>query len=64
MEEGVAVMRPHRQDGTTLVPTHLATLRHSCMEEYLLAHRGQGSSSGDMEAGDLDVAKLNLSKSL
>ena len=64
--EGVAVMRPHHSLG----PAPSAVLRHSCVDEYLLAHKGQGWCGGGdgLDAGalngDLDAARLNLSKSL
>lgn len=67
VEEGVAVMRPHHSLG----PAPSAVLRHSCMDEYLQVHKGQGWGNGGADSGldtglngDLDAARLNLSKSL
>lgn len=69
MEHGLAVMRPRHREDATLGPVHSAALRHSCVEEYLQSHRGQGWSGGvetglGLNGDDLDATRLNLSKSL
>lgn len=63
MEQGLLVLRQHHREDNPAVS------RHSCVDEYLQApqkHKGQGSGSGVevSMSGDLDMARLNLSKSL